>query len=435
LWVLAGRAQLIASGAISGVLLPLCLSPPDVGLFFLSQSLIAGAAVIAQFGLTFSVVALIPQALALQEFGRAASIIRRSIAVTTIAGLIVAALLWCGLDSAGGSELSLALQKVAHLIAVVVPIAALQAVIAEEFRGLHAIGPASLLGGAASGLLMSVILSSLWLCGVRLSLEDALIVNIAALAIPTMAGLAGLFGTVCRWPNTSANPYSWTDLWRFSLPNLVTSLCLFILSQADLWIVGLMASTRDVAFYGVGVRLASLIVIPLAIVNGVAGPAFGALWTRKKRRYLQRLLGSTATAATTLSAAGYLLFLLIGAHGIAMVWGADYLPSYELAAILGAAQLMHVVAGSSGYVLIVLGHQRSAMYITLATGLLTIGSTLVGMRHAGVVGVAVGSGLGLVLQTCCLWWATRRHLGLDARATGNLMDSARFLRSAGFRVT
>ena len=415
--VLSIRVLLLGAGIAIGVLLPLCASRDDVGLVFLAQSLIAVAATLAQLGLSYSASALLPAALALGDTGRVRTVAVRSLALAALAGATVGALLWLALtwiEARSTTSLAIgALAVAAPLIAASVPLAALQTLMSELYRGLGAVLRASLLATGAS-LPVAIALIGAWAAGLRLTFDAVLGVGLVGFVALAGLGGIGLARRAARWNAEARTPIRTAELWASAWPNLVLSLVLFVLGQADLWIVALLGDTGTLANYGLGLRMATLVTLPLAIVNVVAGPMIAVLWTRRKPRVLQRLLLRVAAVASTGAAAGYSLVLAIGEPLVERLWGADYGDVLLYFSILGFGQLCHAAGGSSGVALIVLGRQREVMRISAATGGLTVVLAALAAAWLNATGIALAFSAGLIAQTWLFSRALHRSFNVDA---------------------
>ena len=193
---------------------------------------------------------------------------------------------------------------------------------------------------------------------------------------------------------------------------MITTAVLFVVAQADLWTVALLGNPVELANYGVATRLSWLILLPLATVNGLISPFIVKCWARRSKRTLQRVLTRTATSAALTALIGYACFLLVGSQAITTIWGESYRPVYQIVAIVGLGQVLHTAGGSAGQLLLLLGHQRFVMRVTLAIGACTIVVGILAMKAAGIYGLAVVYSLGLVVQTLAFALRAGQKLGL-----------------------
>lgn len=428
-FALTGRALQLLVAVFTGLLVPLCLDPSDVGVFFLIQALLAAGAIVAQLGLTLTIPTIVTEALARSDYGRAWSAAIRTLLLCAIAGIVVSAgsgILTLALDKFVGSAIASAIRSLLPFVMLLTPLLAFLAVLVELHRSIGAIGDASFLP-VAPGLMLGLLILAALAFSVRLSLFDVLLVQLLAVASAVLAGLASLGRRTRNWNRSNERDVDVAYILGKSWPNLVTTFSLFLISTLDIWIVGLFGSVVEVAQYGLGLRLANLFLIPLATVNATIVPLIVSSWTRRRLRYLQWLLTLTATGATILTVLGYLGFMIAGGTAIRTIWGPIYEPAFTVAMILGLSQVIHTAGGSAGYILLLLGKQRLMMAITIALGIVTVAVAALAMIKWGSLGVALTYGGVNILQTAIFVYLSRRHYGLVTHAA--IANPLRLLRT------
>jgi len=414
----SGRILQLLVLVLTGLLVPICLTPTDVGIIFLVQALLAAGAIIAQMGLTITVPAMITEALARGEYARAWSIAIRALLICVVAGVIVSAvvgILTLAVAYPFGSEIALAIRSVLPFVLLLVPLVAFLAVIVELHRSMGAIEDASILP-VIPGLLLGLFMLAALIFSLRLSLADFLLVQLLSVVCTVAAAIARLGRRVNAWRLAGSDNAGVGAILGHSWPNLITTLSLFLISTLDIWIVGVFGGAVDVAQYGLGLRIASLFLIPLATVNATIVPLIVSNWTRGHRRYLQWVLTLTATGATALTAVGYIGFAAIGSPAIDAIWGPTYQPAFTVALMLGVSQVIHTAGGSAGYILLLLGQQRLVMSTTIALGILTVALAVAAMINWGPLGVALTYGSVNIFQTAIFVYLSRRHYGLKTQA-------------------
>lgn len=412
--VLSGRVALIVSASVTALLLPLIASHQVVGSLLVAQTLIAGGATICQLGLTFSMPSLIAERLAHSDRAGAKILAYEGLhlvllaGVTTISG--IAALL--ALSGAFHLEAKFHYDGAAVLlIACSVAGAALVAVLAEVHRAREAFTLSAVLplGSAAATALLALMV---WGAAEQTSLIALLSAGLAGLVAFSLIGGAALLIVARSWQGTPEKIYGYRAILQSSWPNVITTVVLFIVAQADLWTVALLGDPVELANYGVGTRLSWLILLPLATVNGLISPFIVKCWARRRKRALQHVLTRTTAGAAFAALIGYVCFLLVGSQAITTVWGESYRPVYQIVAIMGFGQVLHTAGGSAGQLLLLLGHQRFVMRVTLAIGAGTIVLGILAMKVAGIYGLAAVYSLGLVVQTVAFALRAGQKLGL-----------------------
>jgi glycosyltransferase involved in cell wall biosynthesis/O-antigen/teichoic acid export membrane protein len=410
--VLGGRVALMLTGGVTAILLPIVAPHETVGLFFVAQTLIAGGAVLCQLGLTVSMPPMIAAHLASGERPAARAVAYSGLRLVLIAGLIMfagalATVVLCQPLHLGVSQPG----AITIIAALSIAFASLLAVLAEAHRAREAFSLASYLPLGSSIATASMCLV-IWSTGRSVELVDLLLAGLAGLIIFTLLGLATLSSATRLWTGDVTHSYSYRTILHASWPNLVTTATLFILTQSDLWTVATVGSAIDLANYGVALRLAALILLPLATINGLISPLIVKFSTRGRVRVLQRMLGRAAAGAALVACLGYICFLMVGWRAIPLVWGQNYQLVFGIVAILGFCQVAHTAGGSAGQLLLLLGHQRFVMGATVMVGIATVPLGYWAMRAFGIYGLASAYGAGLIVQTIAFATCARRRLGL-----------------------
>lgn len=408
--------QLLISTGI-GLVLPFFLDISDLGTFFLVQVLVAVGAILAQFGLTYSIAALLPEALARGDDKRARALCLKTLAICSAGSLMVLAALK-GVQvflPVEQSQMGQHLSAVGLQIALLIPLAAAITVLTEIHRAMHQITAASFLPLAQSfGILIGIIGGSL--LSLPITTSALLWLGVVSMVVAAMFSLAQLVLRMRTWGRSTGTTIGTAELLTQCWPNFVTSVSLFFVSTADVWLAGAIGGPTEAAHYGLGLRIASVLLIPLATVNATITPRIVASWATGQKRNLQWLLTLTATGATLASAAGYLAMLAATPLLLTTLWGDAFVPAFSIAAILGLAQVIHTAGGSSGTILLLLGQQRLMMSVSLIIGAGTIVCASMAMSYFGIIGLALVYAAANIVQTITMLALVIRRKNLDPAA-------------------
>lgn len=410
-----GRILQLSLGTVTALLLPALMPASDVGTYFLAQVAIAVGAVLAQAGLTFVIPASLGKALARRDLAEAAGICRASLLLCMGASLAVCSvglLLARAMPSAALAALGFD-WPVVWVIVAMIPFAALCAVLAEMHRAGGNIAMASLLPNAQGAGVALFALAALAYIS-RPEIVQFLLAGLAGLFLATGVALFALRRNVDMLSRARAPRVP--ELAAIAWPALVTSLAALVVSLSDQTIAGLIGGPVEAAHYGLGLRLSTLLSLPLAIVNATIMPQIVTSWARGRKRRLQHLLTASATIASCGAGVGLCGLLLLAALGPEPVWDSSYAPALTVAVILGCGQFVHTLGGSAGYLLLLLGHQKIFMRLTLIGGALAVALAAPAMWLFGIVGLAVVMAGANVAQTIAGVLLARRLLSLDSKA-------------------
>ncbi|WP_158904642.1 oligosaccharide flippase family protein [Burkholderia sp. L27(2015)] len=411
LWVLASRALAIAAGFAVSVLLTRMLTPHEVGSYFLIYSLVAASSAIAMLGLNFSIVRLIAESLSINQPGRAKGAIFMTFALVAGALILIAAVLII----APGTWLTTHVFGLAgpHLIwlsAAWIAVFTLQLIVAEMFRGLHDIRFASIFGGLVISVLGALFFLMCLLFGIHLTLASAVTLSVTAGVINFVCA-GWLIGRKIKLL-TGKPQFHAREMLAISAPLWIVNLTLLLLTQADVWILSTGRGQDTVAIYGAAVRMTQFMTVPLLVINSTLLPVISEMYARRDSIALERVLRASAALAVLPAAIALGVFLMFGTQLIGLAFGNFYRGGLPVLLILSLGQFVNIAGGSCGYTLMMTGHQRDMMWITVLAGALTVGLGFAMVQTWGAVGVALGSAIGLALQTLVMWLCTRWRIGI-----------------------
>jgi len=436
-WAIAGKIGIGVTQLAALAWVAHLLPPHSTAVFLLAQSIVGLGAIVGRLGLELTAVRLVSQALGRGDEGAARASAVAIVRAGTGGALAAGAVLALGGAAWAGRSLLAAprLADVAPALAVWAVGLALQMLLAEIFRGLHAIREAMTWGGLASNLLVLVGLFSLSQSGAA-TLGATIWICAASVVLSMVAAGAVLAVRLNRLAPPTFPALETCPLLATALPLLVSNLMGFALLRADLWIVSAFSSADDVAAYGAASRLVILIGLPLTVANQVVAPLIGDLHSRGDARGLGELVrgvaGAVAVPATLLGGA----FILFGAPLLSLVYGAFFARAWPILALLSVAQLSMVLTGSCGLALVMTGHQRTYMGIMVAAAVALLTAGPVAARSHGGVGLAAVACLVLVVQQLVTLLFAKRLTGhwTYASLLHLRRGAAALLARAGLRV-
>ena len=433
-WAFTGKILTALTGLAVNALLARLLTPDEMGAYFLTLSLVSVAAIVAQLGLTQTIVRLIAESMGTGRQGRAKQAIRWTLRLTGISVLIVA----CFLAFGGGRLIaermfhSTMMVNAMRLAALWAAVLTFQNLMAEIFRGFHDIRLATIFGGLITSFLSMLMFVGLWLLQGYSDLNQIIMLALVA-SISSVTLSALVLGKRLTGLSTTLHAISLKDIFEISWPLWVTSLTLFILTQTDLWILGLFRSQEEVAIYGSAARIVAIVAMPLLIVNAVVPPLIAEMYAQEKKERLEKALRSTATMAGLPALTMLMVLFLWGDSVLGLVFGEYYRSGGIILAILSTGQLANVWAGSCGLTLMLTGHQTTMMVITIICGFVTAISALLLVQPYGGAGVANAAAFGMVLQNVLMLLMARKktgiwtHFGIGLLSKYDLLSIKRYI--------
>jgi len=419
-WALGARFVTLTGGLALAALLTRMLGPEQVGQFFVLLNTAGLMAIVGSLGL---------EELTLQYTSRAhasgtLSQVRRDIRtilklqslmlVVVAAAVVFAVVPWLNRSVFSSPVAS------STVIAMVVWTIVLtyQRTLGEVFRGRHDIKSAVLFGGKQllSGALTVVLAIGLLLVLWMLALPPSL-----GLVLGTVA-LAGFLTVTLAWRQIRgflAGPVekqSSSDgvrrLLPASFPLLIHGMSQFAIKRVDIWIAGVFLAEAEVGVYAATAILAAVVGVSLSIVNEFLPPAIGLLQHQGEGQRLEGLLRRAASYTTFVGVILVIVFLLFGRFLLSVAFGPAYAAGSSVLIILAAGQLVGLWVGTCGYTLIMAGHQRDLMVLSIVGAVLATVGGIFSVQAWGLIGLATTTSLALAVHEILKMLVCKRRCGV-----------------------
>jgi len=415
-WAFTGKLFAALSVLVINSLLARLLSPQDMGAYFLTFSLVLVVSTVAQLGLSQSIVRFVAEYMGTGLPEKARKYIFVSLRLVGLGAGLGA----CFIAFGGGQWIadsifnSPEVSSILGLAAIWVVIITFQQFISEVYRGFHDIKLATIFGGMVTAVLSILLFTVLWLLKGQSNLFTAVLLAL-------VAGISSIMisSFILSHKLKKISPLEIPD-WESPLkvvmstswPLLISNIAFLALSQADLWIVGAFLSSEDVALYGAAVRMASLITMPILIINSVVPPLIAEFFFQKRIDALEKTLRNLSALAFLPALFITVIFAFSGESVLGLIFGDFYKSAAIVLVLLSAGQLANVWAGSCGQALIMTGHQMIMMVIAVLSVLMTLFLALLLVNPYGVAGVACASASGITIQNIFMLFLTRIKLGV-----------------------
>ncbi len=415
-WATSEKMVSVFLGFASYFLLAHLLSPHEMGAYFLTMSLVALSATLAQLGLNQTIVRLVAEAVGTGRPGRAAAAVKKVMLYGGAGALVVAGILISGAGRWVAVEVfhSSLMAHVMVLAGIMLIMTTFQGLLSESFRGFYDIRYASIFSGFFSTLISILLFFILWMKTGHADLATVMILSIIG---GTTSNLAAAF-LLKRKVNTVAgkDELRRREILTIAWPMLVTNLTLFVLNQMSIWVVGAFLPESQVAVYGAALRFALLLEKPLLIANAFLPPIIAEMYFTGRKTELERIIRTVAAFVSIPALLLLLGFILFGKMMLGIIFGEFYQSGTILLLILSMGQFINVWSGSCGITLMMTGHQKYMMGITVVCGLLGLGASIILVQLYGALGVAISFSATLSTQNILMLVFCRIKTGIWAFA-------------------
>lgn len=410
-WAFSVRILTVLVGLISNALLARLLVPEDFGSFFLVLSVASTSASISQLGLDRGVVRLISEANTLEQFGRTKQIIEKSLSIGGLSAFAVSIafglLGWSLCSRLMGFPIQGKIVLSGSLLIIFI---AGQLLSAEMLRGFKDIRLATIFSGLCSNILSALFFCTALLLYKNITFDKAVLLSSGAFSITLFLSLTFIYRKYIMLDGNGGIKFG--EVVNLSFPMWVTKTFQAILLHADLWIVGAFLSQQDVALYGASIRVVRFVIMPLLIVNAVVPPFITEFYVKGEKGKMQGMLRTVATIAGLPAFLVLLIYLSFGPTIMSIIFGEYYREAAIILYILSIGRLVNVWTGSCAFVMMMTGHQRELMVITLINGSISLIGCVIVAEPFGIVGVAAVCSLLVITLNITTLMAVKRFTGV-----------------------
>lgn len=416
-WVFAGKLITIPLGFVTNALLARLLTPTELGAYFATFTLVLVGSIVAQLGLDRVAVRFVSAALGTGKPGEARDVIRTVFRVGTVSAAVTGLVLILGVGSWLATDVfhSPIMEAVIPVAAGWLVVTALRALIVETFRGFQQFGFATVFDTLLADLLTALAFGALLLMRVRPNVSQVVALSLAFGTVVAIIAGALLLRRVSALQGDGRVPGR--EVWAMAWPALITDVAIYVLGTGvDLLVLGAFRPLNEVALYGAASRLMMLAVAPYRILQGVTPPIISELYAQGRKKELEQALRAAATLAGIPAALVLALFVVAGASVMGHVYGDFYRAGATVLAILTVGRLVAVWTGSCGLALMMTGHQKPMMYITVFSGVISITAGILVAPRFGAVGVAVATATTASMQNLLQLFLAKRLVGVSTQA-------------------
>jgi len=415
-WAFLGKAGAMFFGICTNALLARLLSPSDLGAYFLVMSIGAVAVLVGQFGQNQVVVRFIAEGAGSGMPAKSRDAIHKAFIITLVFSGVVSSF-YIIFDEFWASVLHAPIiASVSGLLVIWIVTSALRSLVAESFRGFRDIRLASVFEAPAYTCLFLGLLILGWFLSRDIHFYDVMQLSVMAAIITALWALWVLWKKVMQLP--SGSPLSYQEMIHTGWPLLISNIVIVLITQAGLWIVSMISGPSDVALYGAAFRLVALLQMPLLILNSVLPPMIAELYVQGRKLEAEKSLRLITSAALVPASALFVVFLFRGEDILSLLYGGYYAAAFWILIILGGGIMANAWAGFCGPVLMMTGHQKVLMVISLVTGVFTVLLAFILGYIYGAEGVAASMAFGMALQHLLMLLAVKRYIGIWTHAGG-----------------
>lgn len=338
------------------------LGAQGAGLYFLALTIITLVAVVGRMGTDNSVTRYVAENASVEAWAAVKGVVRHAVWITLGVSLLLSALIFVLADWGAAvvfSEPGLD-DPLRYMALAIVPFAWMT-VQAKALQGLK---------NVRDSMLIQSVLVPLVAGALVLLLAPEFGVNGAAMAYVAGASVALIYG-VFRWRAAMAGQkqvaprFAVRDLLRSSTPLLGAMLIQQLTLALPVLLLGVWASSSEVGLFGAANRAAMLVGLVLIAANSIIAPKMAALYRQGEMESLGRMTRHSALLLTLMALPAIGLFLVVP-QWVMSLFGREFTDAWLMLVVMALGQLVNVMTGSVGFLLMMTGREKSYLGANLA---------------------------------------------------------------------
>ena len=412
-WALLGRGGAVAAGFVATALLTRLLSPAEVGVYYLAQSVVVMVGPLASLSLQQPTIGAIAAARAVGDHARAAAFARAGLRLALLSGFAISGLGVVGWMTADHFGFASGFDRwpVILLTAVWLVTLAFESQLVGVLLGLERIGATAAFDAALGKVLSMIALLVLWLGPGAKSVVTVLAVFVASECVSVILAMIVVHRAIAAL-GTAGTPVPAAELWSKAWPFLISQLSSSVILQSGVLILGLFRSPAEVAIYGTASRLSALLTLPGTIINVPLAPSVARLHAQGRHKEMQSLLQYSTIAPSIIAIAATLILFAFGDEILERLFGKVYRNGELVMIILSVGQCVNIILGSSLLVLAMAGKQHIVAWIGAVVGGIQVLVLFFVASPFGAAGVALCTAIEPCLLKSLGWVAAYRTLGV-----------------------
>ena len=207
-----------------------------------------------------------------------------------------------------------------------------------------------------------------------------------------------------------SNVKSWRatarPMWLFSI---VYAASVYI----DLIVLGLYISPGQTGPYFAATKIANILQLFHIAITSVTAPQIAAHYHRNDIVELQAML-RRAVAFVAIPTISLLFVLIVFGKPLLGAFSPNFTSAYVALVLLSVSGTVHTLSGPAGYVLMLSGHEREYLRITIVGYLVGLGIQFLTIPYLNAVGAALGTSASILIWAIWTRHRVRVLIGVDA---------------------
>ncbi len=293
------------------------------------------------------------------------------------------------------------------------PIASLRSLRLAAMKGLHNVVLGQLPEMLIAPLLL-IVLNGICYLILQEEFNSTWVVTIYVVSI-SITFVIGAWFLHDSLPNAFKNvtaQYQIKNWISSALPLMLLGGMQIIYFKTDVIILGGLKGTESVGIYVVVTRLAQLITFMLGAVDSILAPNIASLYAEQKIEEIQYIVTKSTRIVLVISVVftGCIVGL---SDWLLLAFGTDFTQGKIALNILSLGQLINVITGAAGQLLLMAGYERFLTIISGISALLNIVLNILLIPRFGINGAAIATAISMIFRKIIVAIWAQKQLGIN----------------------
>ncbi len=281
------------------------------------------------------------------------------------------------------------------IVIISLPLLSITTIIQSGLQGIKKIALSQLAEKIIRPGIVIIVVLLLFLFQKKISFDKLVTINIFAIGVTLLA--AFLFyrqhlGSRLRNTRPEFEISTWM---RSATAFFLVGILHIVNSRLDIFLLGIFKGNAQVGIYNIVLKISEIMGFVLAIVNLVISPVIAKLYTAGDLLQLRQLMTRSAQIVFICSFPLFLLIIFLRKY-ILSFFGIS-LDGNEALVILLIGQLVNILCGSVGTLLIMTGHQKFSLFSLFVALVFNIVLNIILTPWLGLVGTAIATASSLTI--------------------------------------
>lgn len=298
------------------------------------------------------------------------------------------------------------------IAAIAIPFYGLLAYYSSFLRGMHKIVLALLNDSIIKHVTFFAGILMLYLVAKKLDLVNIVWLNTITFGISFLTALL-IFNKTAPFKQEKSQ-YDVKNWWKKLSALFLLNGLISLDSRIDIVMLGYLKDPVQVGIFTCASKIAVFLSFFLVTMNFIIGPAISRLSSLNEKQKLQQMITKTIRWVVLLSVPVYIVIVLLSKWIMGSFFGKDFEQGQIALIILCSAQLISILFGPVGNIMIMTGNEKYNAIYTFCSMVVTIILNFILIPFMGYNGAAISTACGIILWNAAMYVTGKKKLSISS---------------------